>query len=380
MNLVLRIDNNVVAIIVSIIFLINISNNLDRKETKNKAFSTIFILNTIELTVETLTCIINRQPYLWLIPITTLLHIVLYILAPIVTYNWYMFTGLWINSNTNAKRKKNLLLLLPIIVNTFLVLLSPFFKLEFYINQHNIYARGPLFFIPAAISYLYLFCGFINIYTNRKKLRKIEFKPMFLFGVFPSLASLVQLLFYGPLLMWSSITFSLIILYLFLQQQMMHVDYLTGAWTREKLYHYLCSRIEQKKQKVFSLVFIDINDFKKINDAFGHGEGDIALVNLVHIMKSQLRQEDIIIRYGGDEFILILNVETEHEAEAIIRRISKAVKENNSSSKKEYELSFSYGYELYNFDKPMTPEEYINHVDRLMYLNKSNKKLDINSK
>ncbi len=251
MDLALRIDNNIVAIIVSIIFLKNISNRLDKKERKNKAFVAIFTLNTIQLITETLTCIINRQPYTWLIPISTMLHVLLYVLAPLVTYQWYVFAKLWINKNTDYTWKNNILLLVPIVINTLLVLLSPFFKLVFYINRYNVYQRGLLFFISAVISYFYLFCGFILIYNNRKKLNRIEFLPLFLFGVFPSLASLIQLIFYGFLLMWSSISFSLIILYLYLQQQMIHVDHLTGAWTREKFYNYLNDRIKQKKQKIF---------------------------------------------------------------------------------------------------------------------------------
>lgn len=251
LDLALRIDNNIVAIIVSIIFLKNISNRLDKKERKNKAFVAIFTLNTIQLITETLTCIINRQPYTWLIPISTMLHVLLYVLAPLVTYQWYVFAKLWINKNTDYTWKNNILLLVPIVINTLLVLLSPFFKLVFYINRYNVYQRGLLFFISAVISYFYLFCGFILIYNNRKKLNRIEFLPLFLFGVFPSLASLIQLIFYGFLLMWSSISFSLIILYLYLQQQMIHVDHLTGAWTREKFYNYLNDRIKQKKQKIF---------------------------------------------------------------------------------------------------------------------------------
>ncbi|EET88688.1 hypothetical protein CcarbDRAFT_0814 [Clostridium carboxidivorans P7] len=131
MNLFLRIDNNIVAIVVSIIFLKNITNSLDKKETKNRIFVAIFMINTIQLIDETLTCIINRQPYTWLIPISSILHIFLYILGPIVTYMWYVFANLWINKNTNYKWKNNIIFLLPIAINTLLAILSPFFKLEF---------------------------------------------------------------------------------------------------------------------------------------------------------------------------------------------------------------------------------------------------------
>lgn len=374
MTLVLRIDNNIVAIIVSIIFLKNISNSLDKKEIKNKAFVAIFILNTIELITETLTCIINRQPYEWLIPITNVLHILLFILGPLITYGWYVFANLWVNKSIEYRWEKDIFLLIPIIINTFIVILSPFLKLIFYINQYNVYERGPLFFIPVIISYFYLCCGFIMVYANKNKLNRIEFLPLFLFGVFPALGGLVQSMFYGLLLMWSSIAFSLIILYLYIQQQMMHMDYLTGAWTREKFYNYLNNRIQQKKHKNFSIVFIDLNDFKEINDTFGHNEGDRALINFVSIIKSVLRNEESITRYGGDEFVLFLDVDSQQEVEVIIKKISDAIADYNKRSNVLCKLDFSCGYELYNFDKHMTADQYINHVDKLMYRDKNKKK------
>jgi diguanylate cyclase (GGDEF)-like protein len=174
--------------------------------------------------------------------------------------------------------------------------------------------------------------------------------------------------------MWSSISFALIILYLYLQQQMMHIDYLTGAWTREKFYSYLNNRIKQKKSKNFSIVFIDLNDFKQINDIFGHNEGDKALINLVLIIKAILKKEDFITRYGGDEFVLFLNVDSKEEVEKIITKISDAIANYNKCSNVLYDLNFSCGYEVYNFDEHMTADEYINHVDKLMYRDKSNKK------
>jgi hypothetical protein len=61
LNLILRIDNNVIAIIVSIMFFVNISKSIDIKEVKNKAFANMFILNTFQLIFETLTCIVDGQ-------------------------------------------------------------------------------------------------------------------------------------------------------------------------------------------------------------------------------------------------------------------------------------------------------------------------------
>ncbi len=87
-----------------------------------------------------------------------------------------------------------------------------------------------------------------------------------------------------------------------------------------------------------------------------------------------MKNEDFITRYGGDEFILFLNVNSSREVESIMSNVSDSLASYNKSSNAPYKLSFSYGYELYNFDKPMDANEYISHVDKLMYKHKNRKK------
>jgi diguanylate cyclase (GGDEF)-like protein len=199
--------------------------------------------------------------------------------------------------------------------------------------------------------------------------------PLLLFGVFPAIGFLIQVLFYGVLLMWSSMAFSLILFYIYLQQQMIQIDYLTGAWSREKLHIYLNKRISQNKCRNFSIVFIDLDNFKKINDEFGHSEGDRALKDLVKIINKILRDGDSITRYGGDEFILFLNVKCKTDVEAIMIRISDSIKNYNNTLNHSYKLEYSYGYELYDFNSHMTADQYIKYVDELMYKAKNDRKV-----
>lgn len=373
MNLLLRIDNNLVAIIVTLIFISNMSNRLDRKDKKNSVFFNMFILTTIEMSVETITCIINRQPYLWLIPITNLLHLILFILGPVVTYMWYVFSKIWVYDE--YKWKKDIPVLIPLIINTLTVLPSPFLKIVFSISENNVYQRGPLFFISVATAYFYLIYSFLFVYINKDKINKTEYFPLLLFGVFPAICGLIQSLFYGLLLMWNSIAYSMIIAYMYLQQRMMHIDHLTGAWTREKFQLYLNRLIRSSKAKNFAIVFIDLDDFKEINDTYGHNEGDEALKVVVDIIKNTLSKGNHVARYGGDEFVLVLNVENETEVKIILNKIDIAFENYNNSSNNPYKLKYSYGYQCYDNELKMSPDEYINYVDELMYKAKHNKKL-----
>lgn len=367
MNLALRIDNNVVAIILSIIFLINISRRIDQNDLKIKTFVLMFLLNTCQLAMETITCIINRQPHLWLIPVTELVHIVLFILGPIITYLWLKFVYLWVNDGKTSQRNLNKSVILPLILNSVAVLASPFYKLVFYISANNVYQRGVLFFLPVMTAFLYLLLSFIFIIVNRKKANKVDFWPLLLFSVFPAAGGMIQALFYGFLLFWSTIAFALVIVYLYLQQQMFQIDPLTGAWTRDKFNSFLKDRVGQNNPGRFALVFLDMDDFKNINDNYGHLEGDNALKSVVKIIKSNLRTRDFTARYGGDEFVLYLDAQSKEEVETIMARISQAFESYNAAQKNPYQLNFSYGYEIYQCDAHMSVDDYIKYVDDLMY-------------
>lgn len=373
MSLLLRIDNNIVAIIVSLIFTINILGRLDIKDKKNIVFFNMFIFNIIELCIETSTCIINKQPSVWLVPLSITLHLILFTLAPVVTYMWYLFSRLWVYEE--YKLKEDIVLLIPLVINTLLTVASPFFKTVFYIDQNNVYHRGSLFFVSMAAAYFYLLVSFIFVYRNKDKIRKIEYFPLLLFGVFPAVAALVQSLFYGFLLIWSSIAFSMIIAYVYLQQGMMHTDYLTGAWTREKFYLYLNKFIDGDKGKEFAIVFIDLDGFKSINDTYGHAEGDKALKAVVSTINGILPKDAYIARYGGDEFVLILNTGNNSEVKAVLNNINDAFGNYNSLSDNPYDLKYSYGYKIYDDNLKMSADEFINHVDKLMYKAKQDKKI-----
>ena len=85
--------------------------------------------------------------------------------------------------------------------------------------------------------------------------------------------------------------------------------------------------IAKRYKKVFSLVIVDIDDFKKINDLQGHAGGDIVLKNVSAILNDSLRRSDILARYGGDEFIIILPETGEVKARMVMSKIREKISE-----------------------------------------------------
>lgn len=372
MDVFLRVDINIMAMILLSLVSLNAYKRLDRQDSLNRVFITVSFVIIVQLFIETATCVINKRPEQWLIPVTVFLHICLFVIAPILTYYWCHFVKYLVVSDEATVKKRNIVLLIPVILSILLTLLSPFYNLVFYVDSANVYHRGPLFNISAAIVYVYIIYGFILVVKNRRKIVKQEFVPLCIFSVLPIIGGLVQTLFYGTLLMWSGTAFSLVIVYIFLQQRMVHLDALTGVWNRGSFDYYITQRLRQKNNDKFGVVYFDIDGLKNINDRYGHVEGDLAIKTSISIIKEVIRKNDIIVRMGGDEFLIILDCESNADLEKTIKRINASFSEHNKNSGKSYKLECSFGADIFNSEYSSI-EQFLRHVDNLMYENKREK-------
>ncbi len=142
-------------------------------------------------------------------------------------------------------------------------------------------------------------------------------------------------------------------------------DYLTGTLNRYAFYALIESEIERSKRKdrAFSLAMMDIDDFKKINDKYGHRTGDEVLVSFSQLVKSELRATDYLNRWGGEEFMALLPETTLEEALFITERIRKKVCENSFGL--DEPVTVSIGITRYGSND--TIESMIERVDNALY-------------
>jgi len=147
------------------------------------------------------------------------------------------------------------------------------------------------------------------------------------------------------------------------------LDKLTGAYNR----NLLCNNIQEeinsynKKGNSFYLVLVDVDDFKLINDLYGHLVGDKVLINVVEIFKKELKNKGYVFRYGGDEFLIILNLINKEDAISVANKLKEVVKKANIIEGES--ISLSMGLVNYN-DKLETIEELINRADACLYKSK----------
>lgn len=116
-----------------------------------------------------------------------------------------------------------------------------------------------------------------------------------------------------------------------LMKQLASTDKLTGLYNRHKFTHLAAKEINrcERYEHPFSIIMIDIDDFKVINDQFGHVQGDQVLKNLGAVLQSGLRDSDILARWGGEEFIILMPETTADQAVSVADRLRKAFEDFN---------------------------------------------------
>lgn len=122
-----------------------------------------------------------------------------------------------------------------------------------------------------------------------------------------------------------------------------------------------------------SLIFIDLNNFKEINDTYGHAEGDYVLKGFAEQLKIIFRDSDVLARLGGDEFAVLLAGAASQKAHETLERLRQSLASFFAEKYPGYTVSFSAGINTIDFDQECSVENLLSHADMLMYQNKLKK-------
>lgn len=143
-------------------------------------------------------------------------------------------------------------------------------------------------------------------------------------------------------------------------------DMLTNLYNRYRINEDLkrLMRISDNSNNTFSLILCDVNDFKNINDSYGHTMGDEVLKFISDSLLKVVRSNDIVGRWGGDEFVILINNSSSSQTEVVIEKIMSYFR-NNPFEKNNQFFSLSIGYSVYSSGKEL--QEVIDEADQLLY-------------
>ena len=154
------------------------------------------------------------------------------------------------------------------------------------------------------------------------------------------------------------------------ERMLARMDFLTGALNARFFHELAQMEIDRsfRYQRTFTIAFIDLDNFKSINDTFGHTEGDMVLRTIATSLKSHSRKTDVVARVGGDEFVVLLPETDQQTAPTVISNIQRALlKEMNENG---WAVTFSIGA-LTLTAPQLSVDELLSRADQLMYMAKN---------
>jgi diguanylate cyclase (GGDEF)-like protein len=152
-------------------------------------------------------------------------------------------------------------------------------------------------------------------------------------------------------------------------------DELTGLLNRRGFFQFVYSRIKhlyRNKEMIPFVIFMDMDGLKIINDTYGHNEGDIAISAFANILREVLREEDIIGRIGGDEFVVFSSARSKESVEQVVSRIREKIEEYNSRKLHPYDVAGSIGCVILDtatkeyFEAAMLSADSVLHEEKML--------------
>ena len=253
-----------------------------------------------------------------------------------------------------------------------LLIVNLFTGILFYVDDDNVYNRGPLFIVQYLLSYVYVFAASLHALFgifDKKKLRKRRtLIYLSLFPIAPAGAGIIQFIIPELPLACAALSLSTLVLYLNWTDEMISLDPLTKLNNRKQLSYYYEQWQQEESAQPLCLMMIDANRFKSINDTYGHVQGDEALIRIATALTlacSECKEPANIARYGGDEFTVLVHTDSDALLEKLKQRINEHTARLNKEAGSPYELTVSIGYA--KADKSISFTELVVTADEKLY-------------
>ncbi|NLM78061.1 MAG: GGDEF domain-containing protein [Ruminococcaceae bacterium] len=247
-------------------------------------------------------------------------------------------------------------------LNAAAALLSPWLGLIFTVDSTNRYQRGRFFIIfVAAYSILLVFLVIVTLRAARKFLYPMQSRLIGLL-LFTLGGTCVQIVFPTVYVTWHCVTLALFLYFLLLSEFDGSLDVLTGLFNRAA-FEKAVSRLSGHKK--LSVMLIDINDFKRINDTYGHDYGDAALRKIALVIRNSFDGSCCCYRIGGDEFCILCRHADPVRLERQISHITGKLAHERLGDM--HLPTLACGYSLFRGEKLLDFQSLLKEADAQMY-------------
>lgn len=270
---------------------------------------------------------------------------------------------------------------IPLIVITAMIATNPLTHYIFSVGKDNQYLRGPGVLFHWLVMWLYLAVSVVLtaqvMLHEKRKYRRCGLAPLLQFIIAPVVCGILQMLVYGVTTTQVGITISLLVVFLTSQSGQVLTDALTGLNNRRAFDRYLMDYLQHHSAEELSLVMLDINDFKQVNDRFGHMMGDRALQDTAHVLRQicvEAAGTLFLCRYGGDEFLIAGIGRVPREDEQLKTTIHTELDRKAASQNTPYALKVGIGLAAGRCADMEDAEHLLHVADEAMYEDKKNAK------
>ena len=361
---------NTAGVLVLLVSLLSRIDNRKNRHLSDHLFDTMIGITLGALAAETASFLLDGVPGRWNYYLQYFLNAYLFLASCSVGMLWVLY----VNDRIYHSRQQLRRWLLPVAVPVALIavlLVCDLFGAGFIfsISERNVYQRGAL----VALTYLAVFADYgISLAMAIAAVRRnnhVRFFPVPYFVVPCVLGTVVQSLRYGLSVGWFCVSLAFLFVQLHLYNENAFVDDMSGLYNR-KYYDCVIRKLaSSRKRGIVSGIMLDVNQFKDINDRFGHSAGDDAIRNLGRILSEITTERNIAFRQAGDEFVIISIGAGKQEAEQLMELLTQKVEAFNASSGKPYRLSLAMGYTIWDEEK-FDPDAFLHRMDMQMYMSK----------
>ncbi len=362
-------DSHVITIILLLVFSSIILVKSDRSDFRNTLMIQLMYISVFLLVIEIITFLVNGEPGIIMFYVNYVSNVLLILLPFVILFIFTCYVDY--NLYESVKRLKTKLyyvdLLLPISI---LIIINFFTPILFSIDSTNTFSKDSLnVLILCSFFFVYLQMGYLA-YQNRTIIKKSLTKIVFMFGFVPVVLEVLEN-FVGELpYTYIGVSFVIIFTYLSYETSNKNKDQLTGLNTRISATNYIDTCIQ--KNKAFCVIILDLNNFKKLNDTYGHFVGDLAIIDFSKKIERTFRSYGVVSRLGGDEFIVVLGTTNNSLILYQINQLNRIIKTGNQVYS--HMMGFSYGSIISYEVETLTPENLLLEADKRMYQNKAENK------